>query len=128
MDGETFSKQDCLTAYLTTVLTRVLDVPVQRVINVVNYRSISDRPFAHLNLAGNSIFMMLSSVIAAGDVLSLAAIARVVRASITRARDPEFAEMWMTFGSYYMKRRADVDRFTWRVPEENEVLVNSNRV
>ncbi|KDQ06839.1 hypothetical protein BOTBODRAFT_95212, partial [Botryobasidium botryosum FD-172 SS1] len=125
-DGETFSKQDCLTAYFTMVLTRVLDVPIQCVVNVVNYRNVSDRPFAHLNLAGNSVFMMFSSEIAAEDVLSLAAIARAVRASITRARDPDFVEMWMTFGSYYMKRTADADRLTWWVPQEGKFYVNSN--
>ncbi|KDQ11322.1 hypothetical protein BOTBODRAFT_457979 [Botryobasidium botryosum FD-172 SS1] len=124
-DGETFSNQDCLTAYLTTVLTRVLNAPIQRVLNVVNYRNISDRPFAHLNLAGNSVFMIPSSVISTEDVSSLAVIARSIRASITRARDPDFAEMWITFVSYYMKRTADADGLTWCVPEESEILVNS---
>ncbi|KDQ11318.1 hypothetical protein BOTBODRAFT_35402 [Botryobasidium botryosum FD-172 SS1] len=126
VDGETFSRQDCLTAYLVTVLTRVLDVPVQRVITVLNYRNISDRPFAHSNLAGNSISVTFSSIIAADDVLSLSAIARAVRASITRARDPEFEEMWMTFASYYMKRTADADRSPWYGPDEGEANVNSN--
>ncbi|KDQ11319.1 hypothetical protein BOTBODRAFT_457942 [Botryobasidium botryosum FD-172 SS1] len=123
MDGETFSKQDGLTAYLVTVLTRALNVPVQRVTNVVNYRNISDRPFAHLNLAGNSVLMVSSPVIAAEDVLSLAAVARAVRTSITHARDPEFAEMWMSFASYYMKRTADA---AWWAPGEGEANVNSN--
>lgn len=43
-DGETFSNQDCLTAYLTTVLTRVLNVPIQRVFNVMNVRAAHPLP------------------------------------------------------------------------------------
>ncbi|KDQ11323.1 hypothetical protein BOTBODRAFT_35410 [Botryobasidium botryosum FD-172 SS1] len=69
--------------------------------------------------------MIPSSVISTEDVSSLAVIARSIRASITRARDPDFAEMWITFVSYYMKRTADADGLTWCVPEESEILVNS---
>ncbi|CAF0994334.1 unnamed protein product [Rotaria sordida] len=126
--GHTVTIQDSLSAYLILTLNTYCyrdddQRLIQRANTVVNFRGVSNSiaPVGHVS---NAIFMMLSENF--DDPLSLQSIAKTIRRSIVRSRDPQLLETWLTTADGLMRKIVHENRMVnWR-QFPNEVIINSN--
>ncbi len=126
--GNNVTIQDSLSAYvILTLNTHCYQNDVQRRIlrtnTTVNFRGVSDT-IAPAGLVSNAVFQMLSDDY--DDPLSLTSIARTIRRSIIRSRDPTFLEAWLATADGLMRKIAREHLLANWDQFPNEVLVNSN--
>ncbi len=126
--GNNVTIQDSLSAYLIFTLNThcYLNDDQHRILRantVVNFRGVSDSiaPVGHVS---NAIFMMLSDDFY--DPLSLSSIAKTIRRSIIRARDPKFLEPWLATADGLMRKIARENLLANWGQFPNEVIINSN--
>ncbi|OBZ73003.1 hypothetical protein A0H81_07143 [Grifola frondosa] len=91
--GSEPSIQDCLTAYIVTVLDRCLDAPITTVTDAASYRNVSPS-LTGADVAGNAIYIIPTSLQPRDH--QIANIAMTLRQSIQLAREPKFIEEWMS--------------------------------
>ncbi len=126
--GSSVTIHDALYAYIVLTLNthcyqndnqhRIL-----RTNTAVNFRGVSDS-IALLGQVSNAIIMMLSNDF--DDPLSLSSIAKMIRRSIIRSRDPKFLKTWLATADGLMKKIARENQLVTMGPFSNEVIVNSN--
>lgn len=126
--GNSVTIQDALSAYIILILnTHCYQNNEQRRIlrinTTINYRGVSDS-IASSSLIANVVIMMLSDDF--DDPLSLSNIAKTIRRSIVRSRDPKFLVSWLATADGLMKEMARENRLMNMGPFPNEIAVNSN--
>ncbi|CAF3602334.1 unnamed protein product [Rotaria sp. Silwood1] len=126
--GNNLTIQDALTAYIIVTLNKYCyknddEHLILRTNTTVNYRGVSDS-IAPLGQVSNAILMMLSDNF--DDPFSLSNVAKTIRISINRSRDPKFLKSYLATADGLMRSitrnnlTPNVDYFA------NEVTVNSN--
>ncbi len=75
-------------------------------------------------LAANAVIMMLSDDF--DDPLTLSSIAKTIRRSVIRSRDPKFLVSWLATANGLMREMARENRLMNIGPFPNEIAVNSN--
>ncbi|CAF2060024.1 unnamed protein product [Rotaria magnacalcarata] len=120
--------QDSLTAYIIVTLnTCCYQNDDQRLIlrtnTTVNFRGVSDL-IASVGQVSNAVFMMLSDNF--DDPYSLSSIAKTIRCSIIKSRDPKFLESSLATADALMKSIVRDDLTPNLGYFANEVTVNSN--
>lgn len=125
--GKSVTLQDSLSAYICLTLNTHCYLNddqrrILRVNTVINFRGVSDT-IASIGVASNAILFMPSDTI--DNPFSLSHIAKTIRCSIIRSRDPKFLEPWLATADGLMRKNA---RENFRVCAQfpNEVFVNSN--
>lgn len=126
--GNTVTIQDALSAYIILTLnTHCYQNNEQRLIlrinTTINYRGVSDS-IASPGLVANAVITMLSDNF--DDPLSLSSIAKTIRRSIVRSRDPKFLVSWLAAADGLMREMAHDNRLMNMGPFPNEIAVNSN--
>lgn len=126
--GSAVTIQDALSAYIILTLNTSCyqnddQRLIQRANTVVNFRGVSDT-IAPVGNVSNAIFMMLSNNFE--DPLSLGSIAKTIRRSIIRARDPTFLEPWLATADSLMRKIVLENRMANWGQFPNEAIVNSN--
>jgi len=121
------SIQDCLTAYLVTVLNRCLDTPISEITNAASYRQLSG-PFVNKDVAGNAIYIISTHLRDGPSESSLCDVALAIRNTLERCRMPEFIEQYMSVASHLMLAAANEDRSLFFSTPPGRLSVNSNTV
>jgi hypothetical protein len=126
--GKNVTIQDSLSAYLILTLNTYCysndnQRRILRANTVVNFRGVSDS-IARIGQVSNAIFMMLSDDF--DDPLSLMSIAKTIRHSIVRSRDPKFLEPWLATADGLMRKIARENLLANWGQFQNEVIINSN--
>ncbi|KDQ61326.1 hypothetical protein JAAARDRAFT_91404, partial [Jaapia argillacea MUCL 33604] len=119
------SLQDCVTAYMVTVLNRCSDVAIRSITNAASYRHLKTK-FIDPDVAGNAIYIIKSSTFEPADLTNATRIGEAIRDSIERSRSPTFVEQWMSVASYLMLSAANSGRSIFFAPESEVLSVNSN--
>ncbi|CAF1003782.1 unnamed protein product [Rotaria sordida] len=119
---------DALMAYIILTLnTYCYDKNDQRHIlrtnTSINFRGVSNSIASHSQI-GNSIFMMLSDNFQ--DSYSLSNIAKTIRQSIIKSRDPKFLECWLATADDAMRKMIHNNRLADLGFVPNEIIINSN--
>ncbi|CAF3975897.1 unnamed protein product [Rotaria sordida] len=126
--GNIVTIQDSLTAYIIVTLNTYCyrnddGHLILRTNTTVNYRGVLDS-IAPVGQVSNAIFMMLSNNFE--NPFSLTNVAKAIRSSIIRSRDPKFLESWLATADGLMKNITR-ENLTPNVGYfANEVTVNSN--
>ncbi|KAI6043330.1 hypothetical protein EDC04DRAFT_2890968 [Pisolithus marmoratus] len=118
---QALSTQDCLTAYLVTVFNLVQEKPIRIATNVCNYRSVN-APFIAENVAGNAF----SNAITDRLPVDLAGIASAIHTSITRTRNTQYLENWLSAASERMLTQANLGKVFLFSPHDDVLVGNSN--
>jgi len=126
--GNTVTRQDALTSYIILLLNThcFKDNDEQRILRTntaINFRGVSDA-IAPANLVSNAVLVISSDVF--DDPLSLSSIARTIRQSIIRTRDPQFLEPCVATVDKYLRRFVREKRMHNLGPFPNSITVNSN--
>ncbi|CAM4836641.1 unnamed protein product [Rotaria magnacalcarata] len=126
-DDTSLTIHDIMIAYIILTLNTSCFQKEEEIIrytnNIVNYRGVSDS-IAPPNLIGNCTLRMISENF--DNPYSLSNIARSIRRSILRSRDPQFLEHWLATADDLMRNMArnglevNIDHF------QNGIIVNSN--
>ncbi|CAF1152764.1 unnamed protein product [Adineta steineri] len=125
--GNNVTIQDSLSAYICLTLNThcyLNDAQrnIRRINTYVNFRGISDA-IAPAGVIANTIFLMPSDDF--DDGISLSHIAKTIRQSILRSRNPKFMEPCLATADVLMRRNARENfRACGQFP--NEMIVNSN--
>ncbi|KAL4079456.1 hypothetical protein J3A83DRAFT_4209798 [Scleroderma citrinum] len=98
--------QDCLTAYLVTVLNRCREEPIRIINNVVSYRKVI-APFVDENVAGNASLFIFTQQLP----LDMVGIANAIRTSILRSRDAQELEYYLSTASDSMLTAANLGKW-----------------
>lgn len=117
------SIQDCLTAYIVSVLQRCSGVSIRMVTNAASYRRVQ-APFIDGNVAGNAISIVPALLDGTEKTLVDRAIA--IRRAIDRARQPEFIADWVAVASQRMFAAANSSESLFFAASSDCVSVNSN--
>lgn len=89
-DDVTVSRQDVVTAFIVATLNKFLDIPINHVRSVWNYRGVTKPNY----YGGNAIGLSMTEVIPEEDLQDISVIAREIRIALLRARsDEEFSLM-----------------------------------
>ncbi|CAM4799571.1 unnamed protein product [Rotaria magnacalcarata] len=126
--GKTVTIQDSLSAYLILTLNTHCyrndeRQCIQRTNTVVNFRGVSNS-IASVGQVSNAIFMMLSENFE--DRSSLGSIAKTIRQSITKSRDPKFLVTWLATANGLMRKIVHENRTVNWGQFPNEIIINSN--
>ena len=125
--GKNVTIQDSLSAYICLTLNTHCylnddQLRILRANTVINFRGISDM-IAPAGVISNTILFMQSDDF--DDPLSLSHIAKTIRRSIHRSRDPKFLVPWLATADVLMRKNAHQNlRACGQFP--NEVMINSN--
>ncbi|KIM58734.1 hypothetical protein SCLCIDRAFT_127632 [Scleroderma citrinum Foug A] len=111
--------QDCLSAYIVTVLNRCREKPIRMVTNQANYRRVK-APFVEENMAGNAIQTIITEQLP----LDMVGIATAIRTSIIRSRDPQDLENWLSTATDLMLTTANSGKSFFFKPYDDVVDVN----
>jgi hypothetical protein len=127
IDDNSLTIHDVMISYIILVLNTYCFSNDEQLIRhtniVVNYRGVSDS-IAAPNLAANCAMVMWSDNF--NDPYSLSSIAKSVRRSIIRSRDPKFLESWLATADELMKDMVRNDREVNANHFLNGIVVNSN--
>lgn len=120
--------QDALTSYIILLLnTHCFKNDDEHIIlrtnTAINIRGISDM-IAPIGLVANAVIVMSSEKF--DDPLSLSSIAKTVRQSIIRTRDPKFLEPCLATADGELRKMTRERRLPYLGPFPNDVTVNSN--
>lgn len=118
---QALSTQDCLTAYVVTVLNLVQEKPIGIVTNVCNYRRVK-APFIAENVAGNAF----SNAIADSLPIDLAGIASAIHTSIIHTRGVQYLMNWLSTASDRMLHQANLGKVFFFSPHDDVLVGNSN--
>ncbi|KAI0710387.1 hypothetical protein C8T65DRAFT_190108 [Cerioporus squamosus] len=116
------SLQDCLTAYIVSVIDRHIDVPVTRLTNAASYRAVPgvmDDPA----VAGNAIYIIPCIL---DPKSTLEEVACSIRRSIMQSREPSFVEKYMRVASHLMLSVVNQGRTMCFAAPPGHASVNSN--
>ncbi|KIM58708.1 hypothetical protein SCLCIDRAFT_93483, partial [Scleroderma citrinum Foug A] len=113
--------QDCLTAYLVTVLNRCQERPIRMVTNAASYRNVT-APFVEANVAGNAI----QNIVAEQLPSDVVGIATAIRTSINRSRDAQDLENWLSTASDCMLGTINSGKSFFFRAHDEVLTVNSN--
>ncbi|TFY64197.1 hypothetical protein EVJ58_g2784 [Rhodofomes roseus] len=117
------SRQDCLTAYVVTVLNRCGAGSIDVVANAASYRNIA-APWVDAAVAGNPIYIVRTDLGRGAQRLS--DIALTIRRSIEKWREPAFIGAHMSVASQLMLDAANARRSMFFAAEPGVLSVNSN--
>lgn len=126
VDGESVTIHDALIAYIILILnTHCFENDEQlitRIIMIVNIRGVSNEisPQGHV---ANAVISIRSDKF--DDPRSMASIAKTIRRSINRARDPKFLESWFSTADKLMRNMVASNRVPNARPPPGEIVVNS---
>lgn len=115
------STQDCLTAYVVTILNLVQERPIGIVTNVCNYRRVN-APFIAENVAGNAF----SNAITDRLPTDIVGIASAIRTSIFHTRNAQYLVNWLSAASDHMLHQANLGRVFFFSPQDDVLVGNSN--
>ncbi|KAH9951482.1 hypothetical protein B0H21DRAFT_285088 [Amylocystis lapponica] len=118
------STQDCLTAYIATVLDRCLDTPIRTVTNAASYRDVF-APFIDRDTLGNAIYVTRCSIESRECSPSLCEIAMALRQTLKQYRDPAFVEGWISVASLLMLSAANDDRGLFFASPPGSMSINA---
>lgn len=126
--GSVVTIQDALSAYIIRTLNVYCfknddDRRILRTDTAINFRNVADS-IAPKGLISNAVFMMLSDDF--DDPYSLSNIAKTIRRSINKSRDPTFLETWLSTADGLMRKMAREERLVNIRHGTNEIVVNSN--
>ncbi|KZT65178.1 hypothetical protein DAEQUDRAFT_653195, partial [Daedalea quercina L-15889] len=116
------SKQDCLTAYVVTVLNRCGEGPIDVVTNAASYRHTA-APIVDSEVAGNPIYIIRTEL--ERGTGRLGSVALAIRRSIEKWREPSFITAYMSVASHLMLDAANADRSMFFAAEAGALSVNS---
>ncbi|KAJ7858090.1 hypothetical protein B0H14DRAFT_2507202 [Mycena olivaceomarginata] len=129
------SAQDALSAYLITVLNRVLAVPITRVSSMLGYRGGRNPPSLspsewHIPgpyAVGNAIFQAHTPHLTAAQASSIAVVSRTIRASITAARDYAHIKRIVAISEPIWRRQSEesLEHQFWPAEDEGRFVFNS---
>lgn len=126
--GNEVTIQDSLTAYIIVTLNTYFyrnydESIILRANNTIDCRGVSDS-IASAGQISNALVVMLSDNFE--DPFSLSSIAKTIRRSIIRSRDPQFLERWLATADLLMKN-ITFNNLTPKIDYfPNEIMVNSN--
>jgi hypothetical protein len=126
--GDNITIQDALTAYIILTLNTYCyengdERHILRTNTSINFRGVSDA-IASSGQVSNAIFMMLSDNFE--DPYSLSNIAKTIRRSIIKSRDPKFLELWLATADDAMRKMIHNNLLADLGFVSNEIIVNSN--
>jgi hypothetical protein len=126
--GDSVTIQDSLTAYIILTLNTYYykNDDVHRILctnTSINFRGVSDSIAPHGQVS-NAMFMMLSDHFE--DPYSLSSIAKTIRQSIIKSRDPKFLERWLATADDAMRKMIYNNLLSDLGFVPNEIIVNSN--
>ena len=126
--GGTVTIHDALTSYIVLLLNTHCfknddERRILRTNTVINFRGVSDS-IAPVGLVANAVLVMSSDNF--DDPLSLSSIAKTIRRSIDRARNPELLEKCVATADGLLRKMAREDLMSDLGPFPNDITVNSN--
>ncbi|CAF1389198.1 unnamed protein product [Adineta steineri] len=126
--GDNVTIQDSLSAYIILTLNTHCylnnnDRQILRTNTTINCRGVSDS-IAPVGLVSNAIIQMLSDDY--DDPYSLSSIAKTIRCSIIKSRDPKFLIPWLATADKLMRKSVHENLLANWNQFPNEILVNSN--
>jgi len=119
-EGKYLSTQDCLSAYLVTVLNHNTSTPIRSVRNVSSYRDVC-APFIDKDVVSNLVRSFPASV-----PTDMTGIAIALRHALIQSREPDYIYNWMTVASSHMLEMANAGKPFHIGEHRDAVNVNSN--
>ncbi|RPD79770.1 hypothetical protein L226DRAFT_550071 [Lentinus tigrinus ALCF2SS1-7] len=116
------SSQDCLTAYIVSVINRHSEIPITKITNAASYRAVPGAVESPA-VAGNAIYIIPCDL-SPGSTLEDSACS--IRRSIIRSREPSFVEEYMSVASHLMLSAANAGRSMFFAAPPGHASVNSN--
>ncbi|CAF1220373.1 unnamed protein product [Rotaria sp. Silwood1] len=126
--GKSVTTQDALTSYIILLLNTNCfknddEHLILRTNTAINFRGVCDF-IAPIGLVSNAVIFMASDIF--DDPLSLSSIAKTIRRSIVRTRDPKFLEPCVATADRLLRKIVRENFMPNLGPFPNDVTVNSN--
>lgn len=121
-DSTQISRQDAVTALLVTSMNQFLDVKVDHVRSVWNYRSIT----SSTHYGGNAIGLSMTDIIPPSQLDDLSAVAREIRIALLKARSEEEFSVLLPLMHLKLTDMANRGQFIGSVLPPGRFVINSD--